>query len=112
MSNLAIQACSVCRTNSVPIERSESVRLLLDILGWSLIEEQGVVRLRKIYAFKNFTEAVEFSNRIAEIAEAADHHPAILIEWGQATVSWWTHSIKGLHLNDFIMAARTDLLIE
>jgi len=51
-----------------------------------------------------------FTNQVGEIAEAQGHHPAILTEWGKVTVTWWTHKIKGLHRNDFIMAAKTDRL--
>jgi len=61
--------------------------------------------------FKNFAQAVAFTNKVAEIAEAEGHHPAILTEWGKVTVTWWTHKIKGLHRNDFIMAAKTDQLL-
>jgi 4a-hydroxytetrahydrobiopterin dehydratase len=52
-----------------------------------------------------------FALRVGELAEAEDHHPAILIEWGRVSVTWWTHAIKGLHINDFICAAKTDQLI-
>lgn len=112
MSDLANTVCVVCRKNVLPIGQSEATSLLLQIPDWSLLEEDGITRLRRIFTFKTFAEALEFTNRVAEAAESADHHPAILIEWGQATVTWWTHSIKGLHLNDFIMAARTNMVSE
>jgi 4a-hydroxytetrahydrobiopterin dehydratase len=47
---------------------------------------------------------------VGEVAEAEDHHPALLTEWGKVTVTWWTHAVKGLHRNDFIAAAKTDQL--
>jgi len=53
---------------------------------------------------------MDFTNQVAKIANDEDHHPAILTEWGKVTVTWWTHKIRGLHLNDFIMAAKTDQL--
>jgi len=56
------------------------------------------------------TSILRFANRVGEIAEAEGHHPAILTEWGKVNVAWWTHKIKGLHKNDFIMAAKTDCL--
>ncbi len=61
-----------------------------------------------MFKFKDFVQAGAFTNKIAEIAEQEGHHPAILTEWGKVTVTWWTHKIKGLHRNDFIMAAKTD----
>ena len=60
---------------------------------------------------KNYAQALELTNKIAAIAEEEDHHPLINLEWGRVTVAWWTHLIKGLHKNDFIMAARTDQLL-
>jgi 4a-hydroxytetrahydrobiopterin dehydratase len=60
--------------------------------------------------FPNFTEALAFTNRVGALAEADGHHPALLTEWGRVTVTWQTHKIRGLHLNDFIMAAKTDEL--
>ncbi|HVR28570.1 MAG TPA: 4a-hydroxytetrahydrobiopterin dehydratase, partial [Thermoanaerobaculia bacterium] len=51
---------------------------------------------------------LDFTNKVGEIAEEEGHHPALLTEWGKVTVGWWTHKIKGLHRNDFIMAAKTD----
>ena len=71
----------------------------------------GVTQLQRQYKFKSFKSALEFTNKLGAIAELEDHHPAILTEWGSVTVTWWTHTINGLHHNDFIMAAKTDHLI-
>ena len=68
----------------------------------------GVKRLERVFKLKNFVEAIAFTNKIAVIAEEQGHHPLIITEWGRVTVQWWTHKIKGLHKNDFIMAAKTD----
>ena len=76
--------------------------------GWKIVEVEGIPRLEKSFSFENFREAVVFTNRVAELAEEADHHPAILVSWGKAAVSWWTHVNKRLGENDFIMAARTE----
>jgi 4a-hydroxytetrahydrobiopterin dehydratase len=62
----------------------------------------------RCYKFENFKEALVFTNHIGELAEAQQHHPEILTEWGKVTISWWTHKINGLHRNDFIMAAKTE----
>ena len=70
-----------------------------------------IKQLQRQYKFKNFVTAMAFANELAEISEAEGHHPGILVEWGKATVTWWSHSIKGLHRNDFVMAAKTDSLL-
>jgi 4a-hydroxytetrahydrobiopterin dehydratase len=67
-----------------------------------------VKHLEKEFKFDNFVHALAFTNKIGELAEEEGHHPALLTEWGKVTVSWWTHKIRGLHRNDFIMAAKSD----
>ncbi len=76
--------------------------------GWQITVMAGINHLEKIYKFKNFEQALQFTNKVGAIAEQENHHPAILTEWGQVTVVWWTHKIAGLHVNDFIMAAKTE----
>jgi len=78
---------------------------------WEVSAPDGEARLERVFKLKNFQESMALAARIGEIAEAEDHHPALLVEWGKLTVTWWTHSIKGLHKNDFIMAAKTDQLL-
>ena len=68
----------------------------------------GIPHLERVFKLKNFVEAIAFTNKIGIIAEEEDHHPFIIIEWGRVTVQWWSHKIRGLHKNDFIMAAKTD----
>jgi 4a-hydroxytetrahydrobiopterin dehydratase len=77
---------------------------------WEVVEVEGILRLQRVFKHKNFAQALSFTNKVGELAEAEDHHPALLTEWGKVTVTWWTHKIKGLHRNDFIMAAKTDEL--
>ncbi len=79
---------------------------------WQVLEIDGIKRLRREFKFPDFIKAIAFTNAVADIAEAEQHHPEILTEWGRVTVTWWTHTIRGLHKNDFIMAARTDRLLE
>ena len=74
------------------------------------MEREGIERLERVFEFPDFAQAIAFTNRVGEIAEAEGHHPAILTEWGSVTVTWWTHKIRGLHKNDLVMAARTDEL--
>lgn len=88
----------------------ETAALKPQVSDWDVIEVEGIKRLQRVFKFKNFSEALNFTNQVGALAEAEDHHPAILTEWGKVTVTWWTHKIKGLHQNDFIMAAKTDAL--
>ncbi|MGL5359318.1 MAG: 4a-hydroxytetrahydrobiopterin dehydratase, partial [Shewanella sp.] len=90
-------------------ELAQLVRMLPD---WSVPVRDGIMQLERVYRFKNFKAAMVFTNKLAELAEAEFHHPGILTEWGKVTVTWWSHSIKGLHRNDFIMAAKTDQLLD
>jgi 4a-hydroxytetrahydrobiopterin dehydratase len=76
--------------------------------GWTIASKGGVKRLEKAFEFKDFKRALAFAVRVGKMADAQDHHPEILIEWGRAQVSWWTHKVRGLHRNDFICAAKTD----
>ena len=71
----------------------------------------GFDYLEKIFIFDDYEKAVAFSNQVAALAELEDHHPLIVLEWGKVKVQWWSHKIKGLHKNDFICAAKTDLLL-
>jgi len=104
------QHCSACRADS-PLATAEEVeRMLVQIPAWEIREEQGIRRLVRAFRFGNFRSALDFTNRVGELAEQEGHHPAITTEWGRVTVSWWTHKIGGLHVNDFIMAAHTDEL--
>jgi 4a-hydroxytetrahydrobiopterin dehydratase len=79
---------------------------------WTLAEREGVKRLERVFGFRNFTESLRFTNRVGALAEDEGHHPAILTEWGRVTVTLWTHKIRALHRNDFIMAAKIDSLQE
>lgn len=108
MSELADRNCQLCRADSPPVAASKRPALLAQLAGWSIEQVAGMDQLRAQFAFANFAEALAFANRVGELAEAADHHPRIVLEWGKVEVRWWTHAIGGLHENDFIMAARTD----
>jgi 4a-hydroxytetrahydrobiopterin dehydratase len=81
--------------------------LLGQIDQWEVIEKDGVDRLCCIFKCDDFVAAMQLAQAISEIAEQVDHHPALLIEWGKVSVSWWSHNLMGLHINDFIMAANT-----
>jgi 4a-hydroxytetrahydrobiopterin dehydratase len=79
-----------------------------EVPEWQLVERDEIPRLERVFKLKNFAQALELTNRVGALAEEEGHHPAILTEWGRVTVTWWTHKIRGLHRNDFIMAAKTD----
>lgn len=81
-----------------------------ELKGWEVIESEGINRLERIYKFKNFREALDFTIKVGNIAEEYNHHPVITTEWGKVKVTWWTHEINGLHKNDFVLAAKTDEL--
>ena len=110
MSNLANESCTACKPGSPRVAGAEQQKLLQQLPGWSVIKRDDIDQLNKSFAFQDFEDALDFAIAVGELAEGANHHPAILIEWGKATVTWWTHTIKGLHRNDFIMAAKTDYL--
>jgi 4a-hydroxytetrahydrobiopterin dehydratase len=111
MTDLAAAKCVPCRGGEPSLTESEIKALLPNTPQWETLEQNGILRLQRVFKFKNYAQAVEFVNKIAAIAEQEDHHPLIVLEWGKVTVQWWTHVVKGLHRNDFIMAAKTDTLL-
>jgi len=110
MSYLIEEACQACRTGAPEVTGAELAALLKELPAWRVEERNGEKQLERQFTFKNFVQALAFSNDVGEQAESENHHPAILTEWGKVTVTWWTHKIGGLHKNDFVMAARTDQL--
>ena len=110
MDELKRQECVPCRAGEPALTAEQISHYLTQVPGWQLVEVDGIPRLQRVFRFKNFAQALAFTNRVGALAEAADHHPSLLTEWGRVTVTWWTHVIKGLHKNDFIMAVRTNAL--
>ncbi|MCC6260866.1 MAG: 4a-hydroxytetrahydrobiopterin dehydratase [Anaerolineales bacterium] len=110
MTNLSAFKCVACRGGEPTVTEAEILELKPQIAEWEILEVNGERRLQRAFKLKNFIEALAFTNKVAMIAEKEDHHPLIQTEWGKVTVQWWTHKIKGLHKNDFIMAAKTDEL--
>lgn len=108
MQRLAAYTCEACRAGAPTVTGEEKSTLRLQTPDWDIVEVDGVERLQRSFSFPSFLDALSFTNKVGELAEAEGHHPAILTEWGRVTVSWWTHKIGGLHRNDFIMAAKTD----
>ncbi|KPN71928.1 4a-hydroxytetrahydrobiopterin dehydratase [Neisseria sp. 83E34] len=112
MNELAKQPCEACRADAPKVSNEELAELIRMIPEWQPVVIDGILQLKRVFTFKNFKQAMAFSNRLADLAEAEGHHPGIFTEWGKVTITWWSHSIKGLHRNDFIMAAKTDALLE
>ncbi len=108
MDSLADRDIVLCKKGTPPLTESECAPLLVQLPGWDVVKVDGIERLQRVYFFPDPSDAVAFSRFLSSIADEADHHPFLVAEDKGLTVIWWTHSIKGLHLNDFIMAARSD----
>ncbi len=107
---LLSKTCVPCRGGIPPLSEEEARAFLPGTPGWKL-EERGT-RLTRRFEFQDFQKAMEFVNRVAEIAEREGHHPDIAIHWNKVDLVLWTHKIGGLHENDFILAAKVDRLLE
>ena len=102
--------CVACQVGEPTLTDEEIADLLPQVSEWKIVDQDGVKHLERLFTYRNFAQALAFTNKVGELVEAEGHHPTILTEWGKVTVTWWTHKIKGLHQNDFIMAAKTDQL--
>jgi 4a-hydroxytetrahydrobiopterin dehydratase len=103
MSDLASKTCVPCRGGTPPLKGEELDDLWRQIPGWEVVEEH---HLRRRFRFKNFREALDFVNRVGELAEEQGHHPDVGFGWGYAEVTVYTHKIDGLTESDFILAAK------
>lgn len=110
MNELAQGQCEACRVGAPTVTDQERETLSVQIPEWSVVNRDNIQRLERVYKFSNFVEALAFTNKVGALAEEQGHHPDLLTEWGRVTVTWWSHKIKGLHRNDFIMAAKCDQL--
>jgi len=106
MSGLADKTCTPCRGGVPPLAGDELDRLATELGGgWQVIDGH---HLEKEYRFPDFVQALEFTNRIGELAEEVNHHPNIFLTWGRVRVELWTHKIDGLNEADFVWAAKAD----
>ena len=110
MNGLTQETCVACRRDAPKVTESEIAELKPQIPEWEIVRRDDVPRLERVFRFKDFSESLAFTVKVGELAEGEGHHPAVLTEWGRVTVSWWTHKIRGLHRNDYIMAAKADTL--
>ncbi|MBI5031506.1 MAG: 4a-hydroxytetrahydrobiopterin dehydratase [Chloroflexi bacterium] len=108
MENLIGQKCVACRSDAPQVTDAEIQMYHPQVPNWKIVERNGEKQLERMFKFKDFDDAIIFTNQVAKLAQEQDHHPKITTEWGSVTITWWTHKIKGLHRNDFIMAAKTD----
>ena len=108
MALLVGHRCVAFRADSPHVTDEEVAELHPHVPDWDLVEENGVRKLRRLFRFPDFASALGFTVAVGEEAEAEGHHPLLLTDWGKVTVTWWTHKIKDLHRNDFIMAAKTE----
>lgn len=107
---LTASSCEACRADAPRVSDEELKELMPQIPDWEAVTREGVLQLERQFKFKDFVAALDFTNKVGELAESEGHHPALLTEWGKVTVTWWSHKIKGLHRNDFVCAAKTDEL--
>ena len=109
MSELAGMQCVPCRGGVPPLMGKEVADLLEKLGGgWRVVDEH---HLEKEYRFKDFRDALEFTNRVGELAENQGHHPDICLAWGKVRLTVWTHKIDGLTESDFVFAAKADALL-
>ena len=110
--DLSNQKCVPCSGSLPPATAEEIQTMKTQVPQWEIITEFSELRLQRTYSFANFQQALDFTNRVGDIAEAEGHHPVITTEWGKVTITWWTHAIGGLHENDFVMAAKCDRIFQ
>lgn len=105
-AKLETQKCQPCKPGEQPL-KGEALKTFSDQVGggWKIVDGK---QLEKEFAFKNFRDALAFTNRVGEIAEQENHHPDIFLTWGKVKLNIWTHSVGGLSPNDFILAAKAD----
>ena len=107
--DLTAKTCTPCRGGIPPLPREDAEQLLADAPGWTLAPDAR--HIERDFKFLDFAAALAFVNRVGELAEAEGHHPDLSFGWGYCRVVWQTHKIKGLHENDFIMAAKVNRLV-
>jgi 4a-hydroxytetrahydrobiopterin dehydratase len=105
---LADKQCVPCRGGVPPLKGNDLQQMLKNVPQWSVVNEHHLTRA---YKFPDFKQALDFVNKVGVLAEEQGHHPDILLAWGKAEITLWTHKIDGLTQSDFIMAAKIDRLL-
>jgi 4a-hydroxytetrahydrobiopterin dehydratase len=104
--SLSTKQCTPCRGGIPPLTRAEAERFLGEVPGWTL--DADAARIERTFTFPDFATALALVEKVAALAEEEGHHPDISFGWGYCRIVLWTHKIKGLHENDFIMAAKVN----
>ena len=112
MTGLNNETCEACRRDSPSVTDEEVAQLKPELPDWEMINEDDIPKLDRVFKFKNFQQALDFTNQLGSLAEDQGHHPRLITEWGRVQVTWWTHKIRNLHRNDFVMAAKTDYIFQ
>lgn len=108
MAALAEKECAACKGAVAALKGNELNKMKQELDGgWQVVNEH---HLEKDYKFKDFREALSFTNKVGELAEAQGHHPDIYLAWGKVKVTIWTHKVNGLTESDFVLAAKADRL--
>jgi 4a-hydroxytetrahydrobiopterin dehydratase len=107
MKSLSSLVCKACRADAPLLTQDEILSLMPEVEGWEITVDDGLQKLTRVFKTKNYAQSLAFTNAIGALAEEANHHPLIVLEYASVKVEWWSHKIKGLHKNDFIMAAKT-----
>lgn len=110
MQDLKQSSCVPCRGGVPPLTEREIEDLMHQVPNWRVVTVDGIPHLTREFHFKNFRAALDFAVQVGELAEREDHHPDLHVAWGKVVVETWTHKIRGLHQNDFILAAKADAL--
>jgi len=108
MNDLLSKKCEACRADAPKITASEIEQYLPTLPQWKIIQEDSIDKLTRCYALTKYSESLSLVNAIAELSELEGHHSVMIVEFRQVTVTWWSHKMRGLHVNDFIMAAKCD----
>lgn len=112
MAGLNNEKCEACRRDSPSVTDEEVAQMKPEVPEWELTQENGIPKLDRVFKFKDFQRALDFTTQLGTLAEDQGHHPRMITEWGRVQVTWWTHKIRNLHRNDFVMAAKTDYVYE
>ena len=104
--------CEACRSDASRATPEERFLWGQELPHWTVERENGVDHLVRVFTFGNFTQALDFTVRVGQMADQQNHHPSLLTEWGKVTVRWWTHVLGGLHRNDYVCAAKTEQLYD
>lgn len=112
MNNLSHGVCIPCEEGGEAMNEAQRSKYTPQVPEWHVIDGESIAKLQREFKFDDFVTALAFADKVGKIAEENGHHPRIIVDWGKVSVLWWTHAVKGLHRNDFVMAAKTDSLYQ